>query len=121
VAGRGILIVERGTSLRGLLMTLLQNYALAIETATSDTRAIELLQLFPYDLIVLDLSLPATRRVIDFVRDHAIPTPVIALTPDDCLPEDAEVTGASILEKPFDVEVFRALVEHQLSDSEAAN
>lgn len=110
-----ILIVEDDVSIHNMIEEILQKANYATYNAYSGTEALLLLEKEKYDLILLDLMLPAINgeKIITKITD----TPIIVLSAkissDDkvkCL-----LSGASdYITKPFDSEELLARIEVQL-------
>lgn len=110
-----ILIVEDDISIHNALEELLQEANYKIDNAYSGTEAMLLLEKEKYDLILLDLMLPAMNgeKIIEKVKD----TPIIVLSAKissedkvNCLLAGAE----DYITKPFDNKELLARIEVQL-------
>lgn len=117
-----ILIVEDDVSIHNVIEELLKKQNYRTDHAYSGTEALLLMEKEKYDLILLDLMLPAINgeKIIEKVKD----TPIIVLSakisPEDkvnCL-----MAGANdYITKPFDSNELLARIEVQLRQKNKAN
>ena len=110
-----ILIVEDDKKVGGFLKRGLQEEQYAVDVCRNGTDALYLVQLNPYDVIVLDIMLPGMDgfTVCREMRQKAILTPILMLTAKDEI-ED-KVTGLSegaddYLTKPFSFDELLARI-----------
>ena len=107
---RRVLLAEDNMVNQFLVETILRNWGMTVDTASSGSEALRLFQLHPYDVVLMDIQMPgmdgvqATRQL----RQHPDParaaTPVVALTAH-ALPAEADYYRAAgldaYLSKPF--------------------
>ena len=116
-----ILIVEDDISIHQLLEELLQNEGYETYHAYSGTEALLLLEKEAYDLILLDLMLPALcgEEIIEKVQD----TPIIVLSAKSSLEDKVHclLSGANdYLTKPFQGKELLARIAVQLRSNQAS-
>ena len=117
-----ILIVEDDVSIHNVIEELLKKENYTIFTAYSGTEALLLLEKEKYDLILLDLMLPAVsgEEIIEKVKDSPIIVLSAKISSDDkvnCL-----LSGANdYLTKPFDGKELLARIEVQLRSKSNSN
>ena len=110
-----ILLVEDDLDLRQIVEDWLRHDHHLIETATKGDEAMELIGIYPYDLIILDWQLPVYDgiRILKKFRQDGGKTPVLMLTGQD-LAEQIEHgldSGADdYLTKPFHMKELSARV-----------
>jgi two-component system copper resistance phosphate regulon response regulator CusR len=111
-----ILVVEDERKVAKFIRQGLEEEGHAVEVAGDGTTALDLLLGGPpYDLVVLDLMLPATDglTVLRSLRERSIDTPVLVLTARDALPDRVrglDLGADDYLTKPFAFEEFLARV-----------
>ena len=104
-----VLVVDDDGAIRGLLGDYFDAEGYAVRTAADGAEALDLLDAWRPDLIVLDLMMPEVDgwmfRVRQQAREDWAHIPVIALTAGD-FPRDRlkQLRAAHILRKPFDPE-----------------
>lgn len=117
-----ILIVEDDVSIHNVIEELLKKENYTIFNAYSGTEALLLLEKEKYDLILLDLMLPAVsgEEIIEKVKDSPIIVLSAKISSDDkvnCL-----LSGANdYLTKPFDGKELLARIEVQLRSKSNSN
>jgi DNA-binding response OmpR family regulator len=115
-----ILIVDDDSSIRTLLSVVASRAGVAADVAPDGEAALKKLDQEPYDLIVLDLSMPRMNGfdMIGKLRERN-PRPAVivltALTRRDLLDLDPEVVHC-VVRKPFDLNTFMALFVATASD-----
>ena len=112
-----VLVVEDETRLAELLRQGLQEEGFAVDTAASGEDALAWIASTPYDLLLLDLMLPGISgfELCRLLRSRGNPTPILALTARDAVPDRVEGLDAGAddyLVKPF---AFAELLAHELS------
>jgi DNA-binding response OmpR family regulator len=115
-----ILLVDDDDVLRGLLRTLLSSHGYSVAEASTCNLAISLLGSQPFDLVLLDITLPdgSGFSVAEFLREKNIPSKVIVLTGTNGL--DIALKGASLgvqdyISKPFKPQYLLNSIRHALS------
>lgn len=117
-----ILIVEDDVSIHNVIEELLKKEGYATYNAYSGTEALLLLEKENYDLILLDLMLPAVsgEEIIEKVKDTSIIVLSAIISSDDkvnCL-----LNGANdYITKPFDGKELLARIEVQLRSKSNSN
>ena len=101
-----VLIVDDDASIRGLLRLITHRSGLITDEAADGERCLELLRRYPYDLVLLDLSMPR-RNGFDVIKElRAVPEKpavivVTALSRATFVELDPEIVTC-IVRKPFD-------------------
>lgn len=118
-----ILIVEDDKKVGGFLEKGLQEEQYAVDVCRNGTDALHLIQINPYDVIVLDIMLPGMDgfTVCREMRQRAILTPILMLTAKDEIAD--KVTGLSegaddYLTKPFSFDELLARIRALLRRSQ---
>jgi two-component system response regulator PilR (NtrC family) len=110
------LIVDDEPSVREILRLLLKRDGWAVEAVADGEEAIRLLGESEYTVILLDLLMPRVSggRVIDFMKEKGITTPVVVIS---AVAENASLDPQVVrvkLQKPFEIrdlrDVLRALL-----------
>jgi two-component system, chemotaxis family, chemotaxis protein CheY len=119
-----ILLVDDSKTLREVFKVYLMGKGWEIVEASAAKRAMQLLQLLPVDVLVVDMNLPDTNG-LDFtrsVRAHADPRvraiPIIVITGDksaDARLRSEEAGADAFLQKPLDSERVTAAVDSLLA------
>jgi len=122
-----LLLVEDDPRVGELVKDALESEGYAVDWAESAEEGLSLIEVFPYDLVVLDVMLPAKDGftfVAELRKEHA--TPVLMLTARDAL--DDRVRGLEggaddYLTKPFHLKELRARIRALLrrASGEASN
>src|SRR5438874_13738199 len=113
MANPRILIVDDDSSIRTLLSVVASRAGVSADVAVAGVEAMNKIEQGPYDLIVLDLSMPRMNGfdLIEQLRDRR-PRPAVivltALSRRDILDLDPEVVHC-VVRKPFDLNTFMAL------------
>ncbi|AIG76156.1 response regulator transcription factor [Amycolatopsis japonica] len=108
-----VLVVEDETRLAETLQWGLEADGYAVDLARDGLEGLELAQLYPYQVIVLDIMLPKLNgyRVCAALRERGVSTPILMLTAKNGEYDEAEAldTGADdYLSKPFSYVVLTA-------------
>ncbi|AUI59762.1 response regulator transcription factor [Amycolatopsis sp. BJA-103] len=108
-----VLVVEDEMRLAETLQWGLEADGYAVDLAHDGLEGLELAQLYPYQVIVLDIMLPKLNgyRVCAALRDRGVTTPILMLTAKNGEYDEAEAldTGADdYLSKPFSYVVLTA-------------
>jgi DNA-binding response OmpR family regulator len=98
--------------LRGLLARIL----VVDDLAENGLTALEHLQVAPVDLIILDLDMPVMdgRSFFEELKRQADRPRVLILTASDARAAQLELGAEGALDKPFDIDAFRAEVKYLL-------
>ena len=109
-----VLIAEDDELIRNLLRTIVERSGCETAVAADGVEALRLLQQSPFDLVLLDLMMPAMNgyELIPHLRvmQHRPAVLVVtAMMGDRFLELDADVVTA-IIHKPFDTELFGSIV-----------
>jgi DNA-binding response OmpR family regulator len=130
---RKILLAEDDSALRSLLAVSLKKDGHEITEAADGTEILEVLAAdcsttgrFSFDLVISDVRMPGWSGldVLVGIRQLADPPPVLLITAfgDDHLHDQAFQLGAvATLDKPFDLDDFRALVRGTLGSPRAGS
>ncbi|HMC21957.1 MAG TPA: response regulator [Thermoanaerobaculia bacterium] len=119
-----ILIVDDDGSIRTLLSVVAARAGVAADVAADGFEAMQKLEADPYDLVVLDLSMPRMNGydLIERLRERR-PRPVVivltALTTKNFIDLDPQVVHC-VVRKPFDLDTFMALFVATATDMCAA-
>jgi PAS domain S-box-containing protein len=110
-----ILVVEDDELVVHALTTILTNQNYAVEAAADGREAWDLVQIFDYDLIILDLIIPKLDGIslCRQIRDRGLKTPILLLTGLDSSHDKAvglDAGADDYLVKPFDSEELVARV-----------
>jgi DNA-binding response OmpR family regulator len=101
-----ILLIEDEAKVSGFVQRGLVAERYAVDISADGMEGLELAQAFPYDLIILDMSLPRLNgaEVLQRIRRKDASTPVLMLTAKDALEDKVrmfEVGADDYLTKPF--------------------
>ena len=113
------LIVDDEPSVREILRLLLKRDGWAVEAVDDGDEAIKLLGKNEYTVILLDLLMPrmSGTRVIDFMKDHDIETPVVVISAvAESTSLDPQIVRVT-LQKPFEIRDLRAVLRALLAAS----
>jgi len=110
-----ILIVEDNIELNNTLKEILELNSYLVDTVYDGEQALEYLNLYDYDLVILDIMLPKIDgfQVCRIMREKEDHTPVLMLTAKDTTSDKVKGldTGADdYLVKPFDIDELLARV-----------
>ncbi len=118
MAGEGVLVVDDDDSIRQIVRLCLSDEGYRVREAPNGLAALELLQGFQAELILLDLRMPVMNGWEFAQRYRALPGPhapivafVAALNAQD---ECAGLEMAAVLSKPFDLDDLLRAVRAQL-------
>lgn len=123
-----LLIVEDEAALAAALREALTGIGHAVDVAADGASALDLLALYPYDLAILDLTLPQTSglEVCREARHRGWALPILMLTARDTLADKVAGLDAGAddyMVKPFELdELFarvRALLRRRMPQKEA--
>lgn len=110
-----VLVIEDDATLGRALQEFLADQGFVTDWIAEGVRGLNALLSHPYDLVVLDLNLPDVDglHVLQSIREHELPLPVLILTARDGL--DDRVAGLDAgaddyLTKPFELAEFAARV-----------
>ncbi|MGL5765108.1 MAG: response regulator transcription factor [Sarcina sp.] len=114
----GILVVEDDIDINGLLVKILEKENYEVRSAYSGSEAKMCVEMFKFDLIILDLMLPgvAGENLIKEIRANNI-VPIIVISAKESLQDRINVLklGADdFIGKPFENEEVLARIEAQL-------
>ena len=126
LSGRRILVVDDSVTNMAVAVDALRMCGAEVHAATGGRRALDLVALTKYDLVLLDLDMPvidgyAVGAAVRGSRDNAS-TPIVLFTAAD--PPDAEravrdVRAQDIVHKPVDVDALREIVAKHLEAATA--
>lgn len=105
--GRKILVVDDDLAIRVLLDAVLKRMGFTVMQAPDGRRALELLERYQYDLILLDLMMPVVDgyQVLEKL-DPRMTTPVLVFTAAADSPGRVNGRVCASIRKPFDLELF---------------
>ncbi len=100
-----VLLVEDDDNIQRLLQTILRRHCSAIDVASDGERALELLALNTYDVVVLDIMLPKKNgfEVADAIAAMPSPPGVVVLSAIARYFRDRFPASTVVLQKPFDI------------------
>jgi two-component system response regulator ResD len=109
---RRVLIVEDDPAVRQIVRVLLERDGIEVDVAEDGERAVALLAEKTYATVLLDLLLPRLdgRAVIEFMRQHALETPVVVLTAVTVSTDLDPSVVRVVLQKPFEARELRKVV-----------
>ncbi len=120
--GRTILIVEDEADVRQLFRIILEGAGFVVREADDGVQAVDLLQTWPVDAILLDLSMPhmngiqVLENLVAIGRNVDAPVLVAtAMSDPDLLAQAREAGAVEILRKPFPPDVLIEAVHRCLS------
>jgi PAS domain S-box-containing protein len=118
-----VLVIEDDESLAQILKSLLYSQNYAVEVATNGEAGWDLIEMFDYDLIVLDVLLPKVDgiQLCQKIRSHGRQVPILMLTGQDDSHDKAIAldSGADdYVVKPFDPEELVARIRALLRRSQ---
>jgi len=127
MAGIQVLVVEDNLSQSNLVKFLLEEAGQAVRVAASAEQALEVLQAFVPDLILMDIQLPG-KGGLELTRELRLnpvygATPIIALTAwtdEVALARAGEAGCNGSISKPIDTASFARQVRNYLSGSDSA-
>jgi DNA-binding response OmpR family regulator len=114
-----VLIVDDDPAVRDILAAVLRHEGWNADAVSDGERAIESLQLRPYDAMILDLLMPRVdgTGVIAYVREQNLKMPVIVLSAVSKMHElDPNVVTVA-MQKPFEISELRVVIR-ALRDSQ---
>lgn len=114
-----VLLVEDDSAISELMQMMLADMGLAVDVAATGSRAIELAELNPPALAILDLGLPEMygKTVAAKLRSRyaSLPMFVVSALSASTVAEDAWAMGAfTYITKPFELDAFSAAVKRGL-------
>lgn len=110
-----ILVVEDNLELNNTLTEILELNGYLIDSVYDGEQALEYINLYEYDLIILDIMLPKIDgyRVCQIIREKGNKTPVLMLTAKDTLQDKVkglDIGADDYLVKPFEIEELLARI-----------
>ncbi|MBF2003056.1 MAG: response regulator [Synechococcales cyanobacterium M58_A2018_015] len=119
-----ILVVEDDNLTASALATVLGNQTYTVEIATDGASAWELIETFPYDLVLLDIALPKLDGIslCRQIRSHHYQMPILLLTAHDSSHDKAvglDAGADDYVVKPFDPEELVARIRALLRRGQA--
>ena len=119
-----VLVVDDGEENRSLVKIVCEEVGLTVETAENGQIGVDMSRAKPYDLILMDVSMPqmdgytATR----ILRDEGVKTPIVALTAHamaDVEQKCLEVGYSAYMSKPIDIDKLLGLAAGYLGGQAA--
>ncbi|WP_456392958.1 response regulator transcription factor, partial [Persephonella sp.] len=110
-----ILVVEDNVELNNTLKEILELNGYLVDTVYDGEQALEYLNLYDYDLVILDIMLPKIDgfQVCRIMREKGNHTPVLMLTAKDATSDKVkglDIGADDYLVKPFDIDELLARV-----------
>ncbi|WP_456382539.1 response regulator transcription factor [Persephonella sp.] len=110
-----ILVVEDNVELNNTLKEILELNGYLVDTVYDGEQALEYLNLYDYDLVILDIMLPKIDgfQVCRIMREKGNHTPVLMLTAKDTTSDKVkglDIGADDYLVKPFDIDELLARV-----------
>lgn len=120
-----ILLAEDDSGMRSLLSECLERVGYEVVRAEDGLHLVTQLDWSaatpPYDAIVSDVRMPGANgiRILEWLRQHFSRIPVVLITAFGSheLHAEAEQLGATLLDKPFDVEQLATVLRSQIAQS----
>jgi CheY-like chemotaxis protein len=114
-----ILVVDNDSGVRQIIETFLQNLQFTVRLAENGQEAIDLYRAEKFDLVLLDMRMPAMDGPQTLVALKVIdPEVVCCFMSSSLIPSPDELAGAvGFLAKPFSLEDLRALIATNLGES----
>ncbi len=104
--GRNVLIIDDEPMQRESLRQMIELSGYQVETAENGEEAIQMLQNYCFDLLILDLNMPGMGGfgVIDYVVEHQVPSKVVVVSGDanfDTAREALQKGAYDFVKKPY--------------------
>ena len=120
-----ILIIDDEPNLRLVFRTALETAGYHVAEAADGVAGLKRLRNYPFDLVLLDLSMPGLggMDVLERIRDAEIPVPVVVITAHGNVPgavEAMKLGAIDFLSKPIKPEVLRSIVADVLRRREGS-
>jgi two-component system, OmpR family, response regulator len=120
-----ILVIEDDPSIQEFMSMALQDEGYEVKVAANGAVALQLLNTFQPDLILLDMLMPIMDGKAFLEKYHQLPAsraPIIALSASRNLKSIVKPLGVNdFLGKPFDLDELLGCVAKHLRDSRSAN
>ncbi len=115
------LVVDDDANIRLTLNRVLEEMQFTVETASQGKEALKKLRRSPYNLVLLDLNLPAMEglEVLQHLKQEQIPTRVIVITAYgsvDRAVEAMQLGAAEFIQKPFELDEIRVVITRTLAE-----
>lgn len=121
-AAQKVLIVDDDPAVREILSAILQREAVACDVASDGEQAVEFLRRETYAAVLLDLLMPRLdgEGVVAFMREQAIPTPVIVMSAETHGSHELDPAIVRVqMQKPIELGDLRMVVRAILKSARA--
>ena len=111
-----VLVVDDEPPIRELMRLVLEEEGYEVATASNGQDALDRVQAFAPDVILLDMSMPVMdgRAFAQAYRDRGAPPPlapiIVVTAAGDAATRAVQLRAAGFLAKPFDIELLAARV-----------
>lgn len=109
VSGPRVLVVDDDPDIRDLLVAVLKDDGYEAESARNGREALDLLERWPADLVVLDLMMPVMDgwTFAERLREKKLAVPIVVLSAATDVTRHAQRLGAAdVVTKPFDIDTL---------------
>lgn len=109
VSGRRVLVVDDDPDIRDLLVSVLIDDGYEAASARNGREALDILDSFPADAVILDLMMPVMDgwTFAEHLRQRDRRPPIVVLSAATDVRRHAEKVGATdVIPKPFDIEML---------------
>lgn len=109
VSGARVLVVDDDPDIRDLLVSVLRDDGYDAEAARNGREALDLLERWPADVVVLDLMMPVMDgwTFAERLREKRLAIPIVVLSAATDVKRHAERLGAAdVVAKPFDIDLL---------------
>jgi two-component system, sensor histidine kinase SagS len=126
LGGKSVLVIDDEEIIRQTVHEVLSKYGCDVETARDGTRALAMIRLRSYDLVISDIRMPGKSgyEIFAAVKDANPACPVIFMTgfgydPNHCVIRARKEGLAAVLYKPFKVDQLLTDVRSAVSPGQA--
>ena len=109
VSGARVLVVDDDPDIRDLLVSVLKDDGYEAQAARNGREALDLLERWPADVVVLDLMMPVMDgwTFAERLHEKQLTIPIVVLSAATDVKRHAERLGAAdVVAKPFDIDTL---------------